>query len=127
MSDTPKNSDPSSLQPEETPVANETVVAQMLQMTVGKQYQPTQQQVDKFLSLQEKGMDYTHEERTKFLPSQLIDSGKFLVIAILVVGVFMFSAFWAKEYLGQIISGLFGLFAGGGIGYSLGIKKNKKG
>ncbi len=45
---------------------NETVLAQMLSIAGGQhQYVPTQAQVDKLLSLQEKGMEYTHDERTR--------------------------------------------------------------
>lgn len=40
---------------------NETFMAHAMQIMNANSYTPTQAQVDKMLSLQEKGMDYTHQ------------------------------------------------------------------
>ncbi len=110
----------------ETPQGNEHFYAQMLQVTQGRQYVPTTAQVDKILALQEKGMDYTHNERTRFLPQHIFQYGTFAFVILLVVGVFVFSTFYAKEYLATIASALFGLTAGGVGGYGLGVRNAKK-
>jgi len=110
----------------ESPLMNETVIAHMLQMSAGKQqYVPTNDQVDKIIALQEKGMDYTHKERTTYLPQNILQVCAFAFTVLVITGIFVFSAFYAKEYLGEIISGVFGLGAGGGIGYGFGSKKSK--
>jgi len=105
---------------------NQNVVAQMLQLTTGRQYTPTSDQVDKIIALHEKGMDYTHKDNHTFLPKDILRYGAFAFVLLIVVGIFIFSAFYAKEYLGEIVSAILGLMAGGVSGYGLGsTKKNK--
>ena len=64
------------------------------------------------IALQEKGMDYTHKERTCYSPRQKMDTIGFCVVIIVLVGVFVFSVFYVPQYLSQIISGTFGLLGG---------------
>ncbi|MFH1620739.1 MAG: hypothetical protein ABIB04_01500 [Patescibacteria group bacterium] len=90
------------------------------------QYEPTQAQVDKILSLQEKGMDYTHEERTRVSPKQKLEVTVLIVGAILLLIVFILCLFSAKEYLGEVVSGIVGLLAGSFGGYGFGKSKTKK-
>ena len=59
---------------------------------------------DFMLALHEKGMEYTHKERTTYLPKDIMHMTTYLFTALLVVAVFVFSVFYAKEYLGEIIS-----------------------
>ena len=108
------------------PQMNERVVAQMLEISTGKQYIPTPGQIDRMLSLYEKDMDYTHEENKTYLPKDILGFITFLVIIAVVLAVFIFSAFYAKEYLGEIVSAILGLVAGGAGGYSYGMSKFKK-
>lgn len=53
-------------------VLSEAVQANLLQIfgDGGSTYKPTEAQVDRILALQEKGMDYTHDERTSVSPRQ---------------------------------------------------------
>jgi len=104
-----------------TPIIDETVTAHMARIigNQSSQYIPTQAQVDKILSLQEKGMDYTHEERTVCSPKQKIQLTMFMVIIIVLIIIFTLSLFYAKEYLGEIISGTVGILAGGIGGYGI--------
>lgn len=108
------------------PLIDENVTAHMMQIfgSPAQQYVPTQAQVDKILALQEKGMDYTHEERTMCSPIQKIEFTVFLVVVLVLLIIFVLSLFFAREYLGEIISGIVGLFAGGAGGY--GYAKSKK-
>ena len=98
---------------------NENVTAHMMQIfgNQTQQYVPTQAQVDKILDLQEKGMDYTHKERTKFSPRQITELTMFVAVILILLAVFVLSLFFAKEYLGEIISGAVGFLAGGAGGY----------
>lgn len=106
----------------EKPLIDETVTAHMMQVfgEQNKQYIPTQAQVDKILALQEKGMDYTHKERTTWSPKQTIELIVFAIIIITLIGIFTLTLFYAKEYLGEVISGMVGLLAGGAGGYGYG-------
>lgn len=63
-------------------VLSEHVALRMMQIGSGQSYTPTSEQVDKILSLQEKGMDYTHSERIQFLPSQIFRFISFIVIVL---------------------------------------------
>lgn len=103
----------------------ESTVMQALQVITGNQYNPSSAQVDRFLDLQEKGMDYTHKDNHTFLPKDILEAGKFVFVVMVIVGVLVFSTFYAKEYLGEIISGIFGLLAGGGVGFSIGSSRQK--
>ncbi len=107
------------------PVIDETVTAHMMQIfgNQSQQYMPTQSQVDKVLDLQAKGMDYTHEERTKFSPVQKIEVTVIIVVIITFLIIFALSIFFAKEYVGEIISGMIGVLTGGFGGYGLGRSK----
>lgn len=109
----------------EKPLIDENVTAQILQIfgNQSNQYVPTQAQVDKILDLQEKGMDYTHEERKNFSPKQKMEITFFLSAVVILVVVFVLCLFFAKEYVGEIVSGLIGFIAGGAGGY--GIAKSK--
>lgn len=66
-------------------VMTEQFQAHMLQMfgDASNTYKPTESQVDKILALQEKGMDYTHAERTKLLPQHIM--GIVLVLVALLL------------------------------------------
>ncbi len=110
------------------PLIDETVTAHLLQIfgNQGQQYVPTQAQVDKIIGLQEKGMDYTHKERTNFSPKQKIEVGVFAGVMVVLVGMFIFSVYKVPEYSGEIISGLIGLISGGIGGYGYGSKKKGK-
>lgn len=98
---------------------NETVTARMLQIAGAKNdYIPTQAQVDKILELQEKGMDYTHDERTRFSPKRKADLILAIIVIVTFLIIFILALFFAKEYLGEIITGFVGLLTGGIGGYS---------
>jgi len=99
---------------------NETVQAHMLQIMGQQQYIPTQSQVDKILAIQEKGMDYTHQERCQNSPHQKIIFISFIMAIITLLVIFTLTLFFAKEYLSQVVSGVFGILAGSGIGYGYG-------
>lgn len=111
------------------PVIDETVTAHMMQIfgNQSQQYMPTQAQVDKILDLQEKGMDYTHEERTKFSPIQKTDLIVIIVVIITFLIIFALSVFYAKEYVGEIIAGMIGVLTGGLGGYGMGRSKKDNG
>lgn len=107
---------------------DETVTAHLLHIfgNQSQQYSPTQLQVDKILELQEKGMDYTHDERTHFSPKQWMNLGVLLITVLALLFVFVLSLFFAKEYLGEIVSGLVGLLAGSFGGYGMGSRSKVK-
>lgn len=42
----------------------EEITMQMMQIVGGGQNQPSSEQIDRFLDLQEKGMDYTHKRQS---------------------------------------------------------------
>jgi len=105
----------------------ETMAMQAMQIITGNQYNPTTEQVDKMLALQEKSMDYTHKDTHTFLPKDILEVGKFVFVILIGVGLFVFATFKAEEYLGEIASALLGLLAGGGIGYGYGAKKRNNG
>lgn len=111
----------------EKPIINETVTSHMLRIFGNQagQYVPTQSQVDKILALQEKGMDYTHHERTNSSPKQKAELIMFMTIIGVMVIIFILSLFFAKEYLSEIISGTAGFLAGGAGGYGFAKSKNK--
>lgn len=124
MSDkTPTTSDASPAS--EAPQMNESMVANIMQMTLGRQYIPTSEQVDKLLALQEKGMDYTHKERTSYLPSQVLEFWAFFVIIAILALIFTLTILLAPQYLEQVASGIIGLIGGGLGGYGYGVKKSK--
>ncbi len=107
-------------------VASESFMAHAMQIMSSNQYNPTQAQVDKMLTLQEKGMDYTHSERTHFSPqliSTLIVLGG---LALIIVGLFVFCVFYAPQYASMIISGAVGLLTGGAGGYGYGTRNKKR-
>lgn len=105
----------------------ETMAMQAMQIITGNQYNPTTEQVDKMLALQEKSMDYTHKDTHTFLPKDILEVGKFVFVILVGVALFVFATFFAEEYLGEIASALLGLLAGGGIGYGYGAKKRNNG
>ncbi|MCK4635333.1 MAG: hypothetical protein KAT32_00565 [Candidatus Moranbacteria bacterium] len=109
----------------DVPVIDETVTAHMMQIfgNQSQQYMPTQSQVDKVLDLQAKGMEYTHEERTKFSPIQKTELTVIIVVIITFLIIFTLSIFFAKEYVGEIIYGMIGILTGGLGGYGLGRSK----
>ena len=78
---------------------DETVTAHLLQIfgNQSQQYTPTQSQVDKILELQEKGMDYTHDERTHFSPKQWMNLGVLFITVSALLLVFLSCLFFAKE------------------------------
>jgi uncharacterized ion transporter superfamily protein YfcC len=118
---------PSGQQPSDRPLIDETVSAHIMQMFGNsQQYQPTQAQVDKILSLQEKGMDYTHEERTCFSPKQKIELAIFVCSIIVLVLVFLHTLWYAKEYLGEVIASIVGFLAGGSAGFAYAKTGSKK-
>lgn len=107
---------------------DETVTAHLLQIfgNQSQQYTPTQSQVDKILELQEKGMDYTHDERTHFSPKQWMNLGVLFITVSALLLVFLSCLFFAKEYLGEVVSGIVGLLAGSFGGYGLGSRPRVK-
>ncbi len=111
----------------EGPIIDEKVTAHIMQIfgNQAQQYVPTQGQVDKILELQEKGMDYTHEERKNFSPKQKIELIIFIAVIVVVFFIFVLALFFAKEYLGEIISGAVGFIAGGAGGYGFASKSKK--
>ena len=119
---------PSSLETANTPSHLTEEMAMQVMRVFGpqNQYEPTQAQVDKILALQEKGMDYTHEERMKISPKQKIEIGILIFGSIILCGVFVLCLLFAKEYLGQLVSGIVGLITGSFGGYGLGKSKTKK-
>lgn len=88
-------------------------------------YKPTKSQVDKMLSLQEKGMDYTHKERTMWQPRQVAELVSFILLLIFVTGLIWLILDKAPQYTGEVISVVIGLVGGGLGGYGYGSKKNK--
>jgi hypothetical protein len=105
---------------------NDVVEARMLQIMGQQQYVPTSAQVDKILELQEKGMDYTHDERTRVSPQQKLAFSAFVIVAVILVAVFVLTLFFAKEYISQVISAVLGLVAGGAGGYGIGKSRSNK-
>jgi hypothetical protein len=105
----------------------ETMALQAMQIITGNQYNPTTEQVDKMLALQEKSMDYAHKDIHTFLPKDILEIGKFIFVILVGVGLFVFATYEAEEYLSEIASALLGLLAGGGIGYGYGSKKRNNG
>jgi hypothetical protein len=90
------------------------------------QYQPTQAQVDKILALQEKGMDYTHKERTKISPKQVTGLIVLGIGVVVLLAIYFSCLFYAKEFLGEVIAGIVGLLTGGLGGYGIGKSMDKK-
>lgn len=112
--------------PEVAQQMSETFMASAMQIMSANSYTPTQAQVDKMLSLQEKGMDFTHHERTHFSPqliSTLLAVGG---LALIIVGLFVFCVFYAPEYASQIIALGIGLITGSVGGYGYGSRAKKK-
>lgn len=108
------------------PQVTEHFMATAMQIMNSNQYTPTQGQVDKMLALQEKGMDYTHKERTNFTPHLITTICGFAFFTIIIVGLFIFCIFYAPQYASQILSGAIGLLTGGIGGYGYANKKNKQ-
>ena len=106
---------------------NERTVAAMLQITTGRAASPTPGQVEKMLGLFEKNMDYQHKENMAFLPKDILTVGCYVLALLILLSIFILCVFFAKEYLGEIVSGFLGLAAGGGLGYGFGMRKNNKG
>jgi len=107
------------------PGIDENVTAHMMQIfgNQAQQYVPTQAQVDKILGLQEKGMDYTHEERTKYSPKQKTELTIFIIVLFVMLIIFILSLFFAKDYIGEVIYGAVGFLAGSAGGYGYGRSK----
>jgi hypothetical protein len=103
------------------PAMTEQFQGQLLQLfgDQGNAYKPTEAQVDKMLSLQEKGMDYTHTERTKILPAQWMRVIVTVIGVLGFVGLIWVTAVYAKEHLEKVITGAIGFLAGGASGYGL--------
>jgi len=113
--------------PVEQPGVTEEMGIQMMRLFGSQnQYQPTQAQVDKILALQEKGMDYTHQERTKISPKQLSGLIVLGVAVAVLLAIFFSCLFWAKELLGEVVAGMVGLLTGGIGGYGIGKSTEKK-
>lgn len=97
---------------------SEAMQAGMLQIFGDQEpYKPTKAQVDKMLALQEKGMDYTHKERTMWQPRQVSNLIVFSIIVFALLGIIALTAWLAKEYIGQVITGTVAFLAGGAGGY----------
>jgi hypothetical protein len=105
---------------------SESFMAHAMQIMNANQYTPTQAQVDKMLALQEKGMDYTHNERIHFSPALISALSVFGFLIIVLVGLFVFCVFYAPQYASQIISLAIGLATGGLGGYGYGSTRGKK-
>lgn len=120
---------PEDAQAEQRPLIDEQVTAHLLQIFGNpgqQQYVPTQAQVDKILSLQEKGMDYTHEERIKFSSKQKLELSFFGITVLVLVIVFLLTLFFAKDYLREVITGILSFVAGGAGGYGIGKANSPK-
>jgi hypothetical protein len=100
-------------------MTDETTMQILRIFNAQNQYEPTQAQVDKILLIQEKGLDYAHQERMRVSPKQKIELVLFLAGLFVLVLIFVLCLLYAKEYLGEIVSGIVGLVAGvlGGYGY----------
>lgn len=110
------------------PLIDETVTAHLLQI-FGNQtqaYMPTQAQVDRILALQEKEMDYAHEERRHLSPRQKIQLFAFFVITVVFLTLFFACLFYAPEYLGEVITGAIAFAAGSAGGYGIAKSKQKQ-
>lgn len=90
----------------------------------------TENQVDKILEQKGKVFDYIHEERMQEHERYKIQSrdGRFyfgwvLVFFVLLLGTVIFRV---PEYTSQVLSGVFGLLSGLGIGTSIGYKLKKE-
>ena len=114
---------------EKKPIVSEAVTAQMLQIfgDQGGRYKPTEAQVDKILALNEKGMDYTHKERTSFSPTQKIEVGVFVSVVIALVAILWIVVSKAPDYLGETITGIIGFLTCGFGGYSFAKTRNSRG
>lgn len=106
--------------------ASETFMAHAMQIMSANSYTPTQAQVDKMLSLQEKGMDYTHRERTHFSPQLISSLIVFGALIFVLIGLFVFCVFFAPEYASQIITGALGVITGAFGGYGYGVRSRKE-
>lgn len=112
--------------PQQAQPVSETFIAHAMQLMTANSYTPTQAQVDKMLSLQEKGMDYTHNERIHFSPQLISTLIVFAVLAAIIVGLFVFCVFFAPQYASQIITAAVSLATGAFGGYSYGTSKSRK-
>lgn len=103
------------------PAMTEQFQGQLLQLfgEQGNAYKPTEAQVDKMLALQEKGMDYTHTERTKILPAQWMSIIITLAIILGFVGLIWVTAVYANQHLEKVITGAVSFLAGGAGGYGI--------
>ena len=112
--------------PPSSGVMSEAMQAGMMQI-FGEQepYKPTKSQIDKILSLQEKGMDYTHKERTMWQPKQVMSLIVFVIVIIAILGLVALTAWLAKEYIGQVITGAIAFVAGGAGGYGFANRKQR--
>lgn len=112
--------------PKEKAQLSEAFQASMLQI-FGEQetYKPTKSQVDKMLALQEKGMDYTHKERTMWQPAQISQLIVLVIVLLFVIGILWVILTQAPQYTGQVVTSIIGLIGGTGIGYGIGYKKGR--
>ena len=62
----------------------------------------------------------------KFLPKDILQYGTYGFVMQAMIGIFIFSAFYAKQYLGTIVSGMVGLVLGRVGGYGIGKNKSSK-
>lgn len=108
------------------PVQNETVTAHLMQIMGANRYRPTEAQVDKMLALQEKGMDYTYNERTKFNAPLIYNLIIILIIIVSAGAAFVFTAIKIPQYLDVVIAGLISFLTGGAGGYGLGRSQSRK-
>ncbi len=126
MPSEPKRDEALAVNKKELPVIDETVTTHLLQM-FGNQtqaYMPTQAQVDRILELQEKEMDYAHEERRHLSPRQKVQLFAFFVITTVFLVLFFACLFYAPEYLGEVITGAIAFAAGSAGGYGLAKSKD---
>jgi uncharacterized membrane protein (DUF106 family) len=89
-------------------------------------YKPTKSQVDKMLALQEKGMDYTHKERTMWRPQQLAQLIAFIITLIFFIVLIWLILTKAPQYTGEVVTAVVSLIGGGGVGFGIGYRKGRE-
>ena len=102
----------------------ESLQAALLQVAgQGDAYRPTESQVDKILALREKGMDYTYKENTQISPRLKAQIGIFVFVVVVLLIILAGVLYFAKDYFGEVLSGIIGLLTGGLGGYGLASSK----
>lgn len=102
---------------------SETVTAHLMQIMGNNRYKPTESQVDKMLALQEKGMDYSFQERTKFT-APIVSKLVIIVIGFVFVGgLFVYTATYLPEYIDVVLAALISFGTGSVGGYGFGTRK----